>query len=229
VSNPAALLHKQLSLWLVLPGQTIRDVRLETAENDDHVMEQAQLAIMHIAAIEELLTGMESAGRKTRTYREAVPRWRATVMAYPSSWIHVQSAEAFHNENDLGTLENLDDVLEQLTPKYGDQDRTELRATLDGTRDALASDTSLPTTLRRHIYGLLDHASTVLDEYELFGDFELQKAVDRLLVSVNAAANVSKDRSKWRDLADKFVYPVMVGLAIQAPDSVAAMAAILPA
>lgn len=86
----------------------------------------------------------------------------------------------------------------------------------------------MPAPLRRHLHGLLAHASTCLEEYDLFGDFELQKAMDRLLVSVNAAETVSENKSRWTKMKDKLIYPILVGLAIKAPESAGQIAAILP-
>lgn len=228
MANPAALLLDQLARWLTPPGHSIRNVRLTAEETDEGVLEEAQRAMVHIASIEELLAGLEHSGRRIRPYREAIPRWRATVLAYPSAWDGAQTSNAFDNRHDLDILENLVDALEQTLPSYGEQDRNEMQSTLDQIREALASDDSLPLQLRRHLNGLLSHASTCLEEYELFGDFELQKAMERLLVSVNAAETVSSTPSKWQNLKEKLVYPVMVGLAIQAPDSIASIAAILP-
>lgn len=228
MANPAALLHYQLDRWRVTPGQGIRDVRVALEGSDAAVIKQTQVAMGYLRDIEEILTGMEASGRRTRSFRQALPRWQAWVLAYPHSWTHLVSSDIFNSEHDLDVLENLADALDLTIPVFTEQDRSDIAATLEETRKALADDESLPLPLRRHLHGVLKHVSSCLEEYETFGDFDLQKAIDRLLVSVNAAGQVSKDPSKWQTIKEKLAYPIMVGLAVQIPGSVSQMAQILP-
>lgn len=225
MANPAGLLLVQLQRWAVGTGRIIRDDRLSTEGSDEEVLQQAQQAMVHLQNIEELLHGLSASGRNVRSYRQALPRWRAWVMAYPSTWVGLNQLQAFSSTHDLDVLENLDDILNHELPKFSDENRESLRSTFDNIRQTLIDDRSIPASLKRHIHGLLVHASTCLEEYEMTGDFELQKAVDRLLVSVNAAERISSEPSRWQAFKDKLFYPVVVGFAVE---SAVGMAALLP-
>ena len=228
LANPAALLHTQLVNWRTPGGQAVRDVRVTVEGSDEAVMRQTQLAMGHLRDIDELLTGMEAANRRTGSFRRAFPRWQAWVMAYPRSWVHAMGDGIFDSDHDLDLLENLADALEQLRPDITDNERAGMSSTLDEVRAALSEDESLPEPLRRHLHGVLSHASTCLEEYDLFGDFELQKAMDRLLVSVNLASRVSTEPSRWQRIKEHFVFPMAVGLILQAPENVTRIAEIMP-
>lgn len=228
MTNPASLLLAQLESWRVPSGNAPREIRLQVLGSDENVMRETQLAMVHLQNIAELLTGMEQDNRRTGPYREMLPMWQKWVLTYPGSWIHATSDPDFDSKHALHVLEGLADAFDQALPQYTEAARADISKTLDDIGTALAEDESLPKPLRLHLYGLLKHAASCLEEYELFGDFELQKALDRLLVAVSASGHVSKDPTKWQKIRDKLMYPVLVGLAIQAPDSVAQIAAILP-
>ena len=228
MANPATLLHAQLESWRVVRGESVRNVRLGVEDSDEEVMRQTQVAIKHLSAIGELLSVMESAGRRTRSFRNALPGWCAWILAYPHSWDAPVSTNAFNSDHLLDVLENLADALDQILPATTQDQRAGMEKALDEVRDALAGDPSLPEPLRRHLYGVLSHASTCLEEYETFGDFELQQAMDRLLVSVNMAGRVSTEPTRWEKIKEHFVFPMAVGMMLQAPENVARIAEILP-
>lgn len=229
MTNPASLLLAQLENWRVPAGHNFRGVRLDAeGGRDDQVTAATSLAIQHLADIEEILSGMEAEGRRVEPYRRVLPRWRRWVLAYPSSWTHAVSNDEYNNQSDLDLLAALADVIDQFLPVYSEEQRSSVRDSLEGIRIGLVEDMSLPQALRRHINGLLLHAFQCLDEYERFGDFELKKAVDRLIVSVNVAASVSEDKTRWQNLRDNLVYPVLAGWSISAPTAVAAILPNLP-
>lgn len=181
-----------------------------------------RLAMAHVSAIEELLAGLSASGRRVQQYQRALVRWQQWVMVYGQSWIHQINGNVFDNEADLDLLAALADTLELVVPTLGEGERQSLREATEVVRALLEEDTELPTDLRRHIFGLLSHAKTCLDEYETFGDFELRSAMERLLVSVNMASNVSKN-TKWHAAKEKFWFPTISGLVIGAPANATAM------
>lgn len=218
MTNPASLLLAQLESWRVPGGHNARGVRLDAeGGTDDKVLAAASLAVQHLSAIEELLDGMEADGRRVEPYRRILPRWRQWVFTYPSSWTSSISTDEFNRQSDLDLLAALSDAIEQFLPSYTADQRSTVSQALEEIRVGLVEDTSLPAPLRRHINGLLLHAFQCLDDYEHFGDFELKKAVDRLIVAVNAAASVSDDESRWSTVMKNLVFPVLAGWAIAAP------------
>lgn len=131
-------------------------------------------------------------------------------MAYPHSWVHGVPNGVFDSDHDLDVLEDLADSLDRDLPVLGKKDRADIGKTLDDVRSALTDDDSLPLPLRRHLHGVLRHASNCLEEYDLYGDFELHTALDRLLVSVNADGKASKDPGRWQKIKENLIYPVML-------------------
>ncbi|NIJ03396.1 hypothetical protein FHR86_003755 [Paenarthrobacter ilicis] len=229
MANPAALLHEQLERWAVPDQQSVQNVRLTVHGSEDELAAEHRRAMSHIVALDELISGMEASGRRrTRAFRDALPRWQNWVLAYPQSWVHAVNGEQFRSRHDLDVLENLADALDQILPAYDESARANVTSALDEIRELLSSDESLPKDLLRHLHGILRHAQECLDDYDKFGDFELQKTVERLLVAVNAAAHVSAQPGKWETIRDKITYPVLVGLAIKAPEGVAKLMEILP-
>lgn len=196
----------------------MREVRVSAEGSDEAVLRETMRACTHLANIDEILVGMESQGRRTRSFRNALPRWQSWILAYPHSWVHaVGTVDTFDSDHDLDVLENLADALDQIVPTYTEQGLTRVSKVLEGASAALDADGSLPTNLRRHITSLLKHAQQCMDEYDLVGDFELQKAVDRLIVAINAAASASSSMSSaWETLREDMVWPVFEGLALEA-------------
>jgi hypothetical protein len=184
-------------------------------------------AMAHISAIEELLAGLEASGRRVYQYQRALVRWQQWVMVYGQSWIHSITSSVFDNQADLDLLAALADTLDTVVPSANDADRQSLREATEMVRELLEEDTELPTELRRHLFGLLAHTKTCLDEYETLGDFELRSAMERLFVSVNLAGRASGN-SKWQEAKDKFWFPALSGLAINAPSTIMTAMALVP-
>lgn len=228
MANPANLLLAQLESWRVPSNGAPRDVRVKALGGDDEVVRATSLAVLHLKAIEELLAGMEAEGRKVDQYKRAFPRWQNWVLAYPASWVHQIGDDTFNSQADIDLLAALGDVVEQYLPSYKQDELANLRGTLEDIRRSLAEDQSIPPDLRRHLHGLLLNASECLEHYDLFGEFELKKAVDRLLVSVGVAAQVSKDKSRWQRLMQNLLFPVVAGLMIEAPEMVLRLTDVLP-
>lgn len=222
MANPAVLLHEILESFRTSPNAAPINTRRERYPSEDAMNSVHRRAMAHIAAIEELLAGLEASGRRVQQYQRALNRWQQWVMVYGQSWIHPISSNVFDNEADLDLLAALADTLELVVPAVAAEERQSLREATEVVQALLEEDTDLPSDLRRHIFGLLSHARTCLDEYETFGDFELRSAMERLLVSVTLAGNVSQN-TKWQAAKEKFWFPTISGLIIGAPANAAAM------
>lgn len=118
MTNPAALLHTQLESWRVPQGEAPRDIRVEALGSDENVVREAQIAMIHLQNIAELLTSMEQDGRRTRSFREMLPRWQKWVLTYPDSWVHASGSLAMNSQHALDVLENLADAFDQSLPVY---------------------------------------------------------------------------------------------------------------
>ena len=219
MANPATLLHELLIKFRTPRGRLPLDIRRESFGDDAGVAKAQRLAMAHISAIEELLKGLDGTGRRVAPYEKALSRWQNWVNVYPSCWVHQADSDFMDNEADLDLLAALSDMLDTVIPESSEDDRQSLGDVLKLIRELLTEESDLPKDLQRHIFGLLTHAQTCLDEYATFGDFELRAAMDRLLVSVNLASHVSKN-PKWQTAKEKFWYPTMTGVIVGAPSVV---------
>jgi hypothetical protein len=212
VANPAALLLTQFQSWNH-PNVNADKAR---AEDIGAGMPKHMLAARHLDAINELLDQMEAAGHNIAIYRGRITDWRNILWCYPSGW--ASSSSGGIDQVALEHLETLSGMLGFFVPKATPDGSARLRTYLEDVETALRED-ELPSTLTMHVQHLVDHVRLCLSEYELYGDFELQDAIDRLTAAMVRAAGQSKNRERWRDLFNGFVTPFAVNVMSAIPAS----------
>ncbi|MFR9773776.1 hypothetical protein [Nocardia sp. SC052] len=172
----------------------------------------------HITAIRNLLDVLAATdGTSVAVWQRQIPAWTHYVLNYPSSW--ASNAPAF-DPHVLDHLETLSGHLRRIVPPVPEATLEQLRETLNDLLKLLGDDTTIPAHLRAYLATLANHMRTVLDEYRIRGDYEVRMAVEILFATVSRAANASQSegetRQRWRDMAARFVIPVVVPAAIEA-------------
>lgn len=212
MTNPAQLLHETLVRWSGDNQHAAQDSR-GLSNLDGLAMTEHRIAMKQLSQIEELLASLAAVGRRVEMYQRNLPQWQAMIMAYPWGWT---SAQPPFDKNSLDMLAALVDRLEDFVPSTTEADRTTLTDLVNDVFAVLDEDVSLPADLRRHVWLVANHARACLDEFAKLGDFELQAAIDRLLVAINVVVNEPHTSGKWTTVRERFVYPFIAGSAVAA-------------
>lgn len=226
MANPAAALHVILTEWWMGDDSAIYDYR-EIASDVEGSLKKHRQAMVLISEIDQVIDGFESLGRNVDSYKRNIDRWTKWVLAYPHDWLKGPKPgyPNLADQDALDILAGLSAWLDDVTPPMSAADLKQTSEVLDSIAEELAQDQSLPPELRRHLHMLLSHARHCAEEHELFGDFTLKAAVDRLLVAVGRAASVSSEPSRWTAVWNSYFAPVAVGLSLAAPQYIPAIAA----
>ena len=79
------------------------------------------------------------------------------------------------------------------------------------------NDRTLPLELREYVASLVVEIQSVLDKYEMTGDFVLADALNRLFAAVFMAETQTRDKSRWQKFKEEKAGPFMqafLGLAL---------------
>lgn len=217
--NPAGLLHETLEKWINPDDKAIYLFRRLNGQQGSAALAEHRRAMGYLAQIEELLDGLAANGGRVEQYRRMMDRWTKWVLAYPHAWTGkpVPSHPTVSDQDALDMLASLDDRLHSVVREIDEPTRKSYGDSLRGVRSALTADASLPEDLRRHIHSLLTHAEQCLEEYDAFGDFDLQRSIERLTVAVTVAEKVSEEPGAWAKVRQNFTIPLAVALLGNAP------------
>ncbi|MFT4086164.1 MAG: hypothetical protein QM658_03265, partial [Gordonia sp. (in: high G+C Gram-positive bacteria)] len=189
------------------PGQSASDQRSANAG----LWEAHHRAVGHLAAIDQILMGMEERGKNVNVYRRYFPAWVNIVFAYPQGWAG-QGTAAIDNTT-LAHLETLADRLDDYVPAADPAALASVSDYLTAVLRTLADDPSIPDDLRLHVIRVVRHAQSCVDEYALEGDFNLSEALDSLADVIARAERQSNEPGKWATLVGDWVNPFIVNVA----------------
>lgn len=210
MSNPAQLLLNQFHEWRN-DRQTADNAR--GTNNQPEAWIRHRVAVRHVDALDEILTEMEARGKNVAVYRSYLTQWSAIVFAWPHGWGSNGSGRI--DDTALHHLETLAGRLEDYLPASDDSGRQRTRGLVDAVTAALADDESLPTELRVHLRQMADQLAWCLDRFEITGDFELKKAIDRLLITIGITAQRSGNGGLWTKIVNEYASPFIVNTAAQ--------------
>lgn len=83
--------------------------------------------------------------------------------------------------------------------------------------ETVKNDRTLPLELREYVASLVVEIQSVLDKYEMTGDFVLADALNRLFAAVFMAETQTRDKSRWQKFKEEKAGPFMqafLGLAL---------------
>lgn len=181
MANAARALSDLFEDW-----QHYADFQSSLNENrvTDSDRERAVQAMRLLARVTDELDGARHSGLDVEIYDECVPDWTKCIgdmlagRGHPS-----QLAEGRRMLRALaGFLGNYSDR------EFTDEQRAGIAELATEILEAVQVDTSLPSSLRRHIEVIARNVRIAIDEFDTLGAFNLEVAVERLVASVGAAA-----------------------------------------
>ena len=213
MANPAQILYKLLRQWQ--NGHAAKDSRgLNTSDADKlkNSTRALRFASMQLIAIEELLGNMKTAGVNISKWEAPLDRWTKGLFLYPNGWTSPQGQSL--SASDLEMLSMLGDLFEFQIPRLKKDGATEIQDFIGEIEETL-KENDVNEHLRRHFVNLISHIRWCLDNFELVGEFELEKALQQLASTVSL--QVFEDErsgaksSAFRVFINDWVNPFTVG------------------
>lgn len=201
MANPAELLFDIFTSWNSNSAPF-------NAREDSDALPRHRLAVAHLNDIERLLDIMDSDDKRVSTYKNRFPQWVRIVFNYPRDWRHNYGTI---EDGAMESLENLIDVMDSYVPTMDEAKFDELKKYLDKVEEALHDDDSLSAAVKAGTMTLVHNLRTILDQYTVCGDLQLEQALERLLGNLAKVTLRSKHAARWRTLIDEFVFPYVVG------------------
>jgi hypothetical protein len=192
MANPAQLLFNNLREWNPPKNQQNayaqpRKHRSLTS-NRDHALRMHEIAMGYIAQIRELLDTLEQTSSiDVEEYRRELPNWTAMVLSYENGW----TSGAPFDDASLRWLKTLGSLLDNLVPKYDDEDIAALSAGLSELMELVAKEKTVNKSLTIYLLTLINHVRYILHDYRLRGDFELARATTLLRDTIRTADDAS--------------------------------------
>ena len=170
---------------------------------------------------------IDATRRDAEMFDGAVNRWlQALFTAFAGDSGLLINGNQKPQPGDMSLLKVLSDKLDANDPPIPDEQRAEVSNLVNDTMKALAEDDSLPKELRLHLATLLVEIQKCLLDYEIGGDFRLSAALERLMAVLQFAESQSSNKKAWHSLIEKYFQPIMVGLMINAPQTIMTIAAL---
>lgn len=101
--------------------------------------------------------------------------------------------------------------------KFSEAQRESARTFAQEFAEAVKNDGTLPVELKEYVASLVVEIQSVLDKYEMTGDFVLADALNRLFAAVFMAETQTQDKSGWQKFKEEKAGPFMqafLGLAL---------------
>lgn len=204
MANPADLLLEVFERWNKNQGH-VHKVRADNDTLDTH-----RYALRYLDQIEILIDELEAQGKRVRYHRHYLSAWVQTVFNYPKAW-DSSNVPANIDARQLQQLESLANDLDSLVPRIAPDKVEQLKNYLNLVIETLAEDDSLSEEVKRQAAAVVDHVKTVLDQLDQAGELELQNALDNLLGILVRVGASSKNRERWTDVLNQFVWPFLMG------------------
>jgi ATP-dependent exoDNAse (exonuclease V) beta subunit len=221
MSNPAAELLKIFSNWV--PTGTASSYQAHGNGSDEFAAEHRR-AMKLIWDIEQAVDRWEAEQRTVDTYRRGIQAWTRYTLGLPNGWTNAHSGSQDRQVALIDTLEALADRMDA-APRVAEPQLQEMGVFLGGIVDLLASDESIPATLRSYILELVTEIQHALDQHRVLGSFDFSDSLERLWVALTAARGESKEaKRKWAKLRDQILIPASVQLLAGTPTTVLAIA-----
>lgn len=185
-----------------------------------------------VAALDEIdkaLTSWKIQGSDVEVFEDCLPRWRESVTAAftPGGnpvWSPVsgpQSTGSFLSAGDAGCLKWVGEKLAESTLTFTTEQRDRLSSLLEESVAVIKELSNLPTGLVKYLFRLISETKEALDEFEITGDFKLERAFTRLREALDITISNTKpeDGKKWEGVKSKLA-EIGTGFIIAAPSFV---------
>lgn len=212
MTNPAAELLDIFRLWAEgnanMNAATLRN--LSDPYGGDGMRSQMR-AVKCLERIDQVLNDLERRGRSVRATREYWPEWQAAVFAFPHGWTQA-NGKVFFNRHMMNQLEATADTINDWSPAPSDKAKENLRSSLGQIAEAMTSDQSLPEELKGYMAKIMRHIQSILDDFAVYGRFDLEEALEQMQVALWAAEGASEDPTLWERIRHGWLKPVTIGV-----------------
>lgn len=213
MANPAQILHGLFKKWGV-DSSAARARGLETNDADKlrASIQQLRFAALQLHCIEELLCSMRSNGIDTSKWEDPLDRWTKGLFLYPNGWGNTQQHSL--DNRDIEMLSMLGDILQYQVPTLKEDGAKEVLEFIERIEETISGQ-EVNQHLSRHFANLFSHIRWCINNFDLVGEFELEKALQQLAASVSLQVHEDEQEgsgtSKLRVFMDSWIQPFTVG------------------
>ncbi len=185
MANSAQLLFETLTAWSNADGAAPKTRRnLESWDGWEREIAAVQLLI----DLRSQMDSLESEGKSSfDPWRKFYPQWTTAVFAYPEGW---QKSGHGINQTALDQLHGLAVHLKTLVPELDPNQKDDFRSFLEAVENRLEN---APDLIKLHALKIVRHLKSVLDEWEILGDFRIVNAMRDLQDIIDALADAEPD------------------------------------
>lgn len=187
--------------------------------------------------IESEIDTWERMGDDVSIMRTCVKHWTniiVTAFAERNGWDGHEKANMYAsirvNAGDMLAMKTIADKMTGCTVHFTDEQKEKLRSLLTDSRKVLGeiADT-MPEGLALYVSRLLTETETALSEYDITGDFALEKAFARLRMALDITmVQMPKEKSSKWDGVKNALSEIAIGFIIEAPSVALTAATIFP-
>ena len=228
MTNSALALFELFSSWRTnLEGNQNSVANSRRLEEPEGIVEN-RVGMSHLMDTIRGLDELENAGVQVRVYKRYVAHWTRMLMSYPLGWYTQTGAEEAFPSSAMDQLEALSSWFEVHKPRLRPEAKGTLHELVDDTRSLLRDDDSISNELRLYLQRLISEIDAALNDEELGESFDYASATERLWVGLFAASAQSADdeqKSRWSNLARRFLIPTTIGVLSGLPAAAATLGA----
>lgn len=182
-----------------------------------------------VAALDEIehaVLQWKSQGMDVEGFEDCMPRWRNAVVEACREFGQVRwnpivvpsSPKDFLSPGDTACLKWSSREMGNSSLKFTEEQRDRIHTLLIDSIEALKAIDNLPDGLVQYLFRLISETKTALDEYEITGDFKLERAFCRLREALDITISHTKPESahNWNGVKDT-LREIGVGFLISAP------------
>lgn len=195
MTNPAKALYDILAAWKEISTSNDEVRRLGSQDG----WGQQFRAIELLKDINQLITIAEDEGEDVSAAREAYPRWRNMVFAYPDGW-SASSANTI-NEADMLLLSMFQGTVSKYVPEFTDDGKQYLKDFLD---IVLSKLEDAEPYFKNYAYRLVSHIRGVLEEWEYCAEFHIEGAMQDLKNLIDYLAEQQPEDTFWQKAKNGF-------------------------
>lgn len=172
MANSAQLLFETLTAWSNADGATPKTKRnLGSWDGWEKQINAVQLLI----DLKSQMDSLEAEGRTTfAPWSKFYVQWTTSVFAYPHGW---DSSGDGINQTALDQLHGLAVHMKGFVPELDPSKKDDFHKFLDAVEQQLDE---APDALKRHALKVVRHLKSVLDDWEVLGDFRIANAMSDL-------------------------------------------------
>lgn len=192
-----------------------------------------------IQEVNNFVNSLKSNGEDTTLIEDCMARISSSALIpfYSAdsglSWSVVSPARRVSqdlNDGDLMCLQVLDEKMREVSLRFTDEQREKIVSLIGDAKEVLRQiGDSLPIGLSLYIKRLMTETETALADYDITGDFILEKAYARLRESLDIAIEKTpkNTRGRW-DNTKSLLRELAVGFVIEAPGLAMSAAQVFP-